>query len=313
MVYPRKSAQSLDPGLAGGLEGTRSPRAEVSPLRQQLSPRPLVAGQGRSAMVASRAVPLVVLVLTALLSLTGCGGGTDGPSWVVTRDGDVLEIAYGTGADLPQYAALHLSSGYLRLVPTRVSGWGTSVIVMPSFWSGGAYHQGGALTATTAAQGSDLVIVFLGAAAGLQTQGQVRLSPPGGGQIRAVVSAATSGLVTLDSGHPGEAFKPVMLSSMHTSATSWDASAAFVGSDSYPLPAAGWIVEPPVTAEAFGLEGGSSAWKTNAPTIEVTLDTSQPVTGWVADSDDPNGDNIGLWAASDTILPSWSYSVVARD
>jgi len=257
---------------------------------------------------------LLPLALGTLVVLTtgGCGGG-EAASWIVRENAGVLQISYGSGVDYPQYAALHLASGYLRLVPTRTAGWGTSVVLLPSLWTGGAYHQGAAITSTPVVEGDDLLIPFTGTIAGLTTTGQVRLSPPAEGKLRAQVTVSVAGSATLDNNRPGEAFKPVMLSSMHLSATQWDAQSAFLGTQTYPLPAAGWIVTPPASAQVFGLRGGTSTWKTEAPTLTVTLDQARPITGWVTASADPNDDNVGLWASADTVLGSWEYELVAEE
>ncbi|MHB9023149.1 MAG: hypothetical protein ACYC7E_03105 [Armatimonadota bacterium] len=254
---------------------------------------------------------LAVLAMLAM-GIIGCGGGDgQGLHWLVTQDGDILEIAYGSGTNYPQYAALHLDSSYFRLNTGPGSGWGTSVVVMPSFWTGGVYYQGTPITAQYATDGTNLIISIDGTLAGLHSEGDIRLSPPAGNAIAAQVSMTTSGVVTLDN-RPGEAFKPVMLSSMHISASQWDAQSAFIGAQSYAIPASGWLVDPPVAGTTFGLEGGTSTWKTNAPTVEITFPTSRTITGWVTSSADPNDDNIGFWAASDQVLTSWQYDIVAR-
>lgn len=260
----------------------------------------------------SRSFPLcvMVLVLVALLMASGCGGGV-GNAWLAVVNGNTVQISYGSGTDFPQYAALHLDSSYLRLIPTRNSGWGTSVILLPALWTGGSYYQGAPVTVTAAPAGDDLIINFNGTIAGLQVQGQVQLSPPDATGLRAVVAVVTTGGPALDN-RPGEAFKPVMLSSMHISPTQWDTQSGFVGVQNVPLPANGWILNPPVDGTVFGLTGGTSAWKANAPTVEITLDQPRPITGWVTASADPNDDNIGFWAASDTVPANWSYTVVAR-
>lgn len=260
----------------------------------------------------SRSFPLcvMVLVLVAMLLASGCGGG-GGNVWLAVVNGNTVQISYGNGTDFPQYAALHLDSSYLRLIPTRNSGWGTSVILMPALWSGGTYYQGAPVTVAAAPAGDDLLVNFAGTIAGLQVQGQVRLSPPDANGLQAVVAVVTTGGPALDN-RPGEAFKPVMLSSMHISPTQWDTQSGFVDAQNIPLPANGWILNPPVDGTVFGLTGGTSAWKANAPTVEITLDQSRAITGWVTASADPNDDNIAFWAASDTVLANWSYTVVAR-
>ncbi len=50
----------------------------------------------------------------------------------------------------------------------------------------------------------------------------------------------------------------------------------------------------------------------NAPSIEVTLDEPMQITGWVTPSNDPNDDNVGFWAASNQIIQSWQYTVIAK-
>jgi hypothetical protein len=128
--------------------------------------------------------------------------------------------------------------------------------------------------------------------------------------LSATISINVDGNLELDN-RPGEAFKPVMLSSMHISANMWDTKLAYVDSQSFEVPEEGWIIQPPTEGRVFGLQGGTSDWKTNAPTIEVTLDEPMQITGWVTPSSDPNDDNVGFWAASDQIIQSWRYKVIA--
>jgi hypothetical protein len=51
-------------------------------------------------------------------------------------------------------------------------------------------------------------------------------------------------------------------------------------------------VQPTATSGRFGLNGGTSSWKTNAPSIDVVLNEALQVAGWVTQSSDPNDDNI---------------------
>jgi len=129
--------------------------------------------------------------------------------------------------------------------------------------------------------------------------------------MQAQVAMNVTGGAQLDN-RPGEALGPVMLSSMHISDDMWDAESAYVETQDLAIPGNGWIVQPPVSGRTFGLEGGTSLWKANAPTIEVILEQSTPVTGWVASSADPNDDNVGFWAASDTVLTNWQYTIIAK-
>lgn len=223
----------------------------------------------------------------------------------------VLKIGYGMGKHYPQYAALHLNSSYLRLNYGLSSGWGTSVVLLPSFWQHGLHHFAGPIKCTYKADGYDLIISISGKLSGLQAIGEIRLSPPNTNAIHAHVSMTITGNVTLDD-RPAEAFKHIMLSSMHISEQQWDAQYAVIEEQTLDIPKSGWLATPPTSARTFGLTGGTSAWKSNAPTIEITFAEPHTITGWVTASADPNDDNIGLWATSDKPITSWDYDIVAR-
>jgi hypothetical protein len=228
----------------------------------------------------------------------------------VRRRGRELRVHYGRDDRHPQYAALHLDSSYLRLNHGPGAGWGTSLVLLPSFWSRGRLRQGAPVAATWRAEGPDLLVTVDGAIGGLVASIDVRLLAPGDGHLRARVAARVLGTVRVDE-RPGEAFKVVTLSSMRVSATSWDATAVHIGGRSLRIPQQGWIGHPAATARTLGLRGGTSAWKVGAPTIGVSLDRPLACAGWVTPSADPNDDNVGLWAGSDAMLPDWSYTVTA--
>jgi hypothetical protein len=229
-------------------------------------------------------------------------------------------VGYGSGMSYPQYGSLDLSSSYFRLVYSTDAHWGTSMVLLPAFWSStttcppGGYCQGAPIQATWSLSGASLVLSLTGAIGGLAVYLTVRLDPPENNQIVAHVTASvTSGSVALDvSHHPWDAFKPVVFSSMHVSSTQWDVQAAYAGGQSYSLPSCCWIISPPVTSSTFGLVGGTSNWKINAPTVNVALASALPVTGWVTSDTNPNDDNVGFWAASTTVLSSWSYQIAAK-
>src|SRR5687767_7479286 len=82
--------------------------------------------------------------------------------WSVTHSKRQLRIFYRSGTRVPQYGALHLDSGYLRLNYGPASGWGTSIVLPPAFWSRGRYHQGAPVSATWQVAGVDLVLVVAG-------------------------------------------------------------------------------------------------------------------------------------------------------
>ncbi len=238
-------------------------------------------------------------------------------TWSVSRNGAVLQIGYGSGVDFPQYAALHLSSGYFRMVYSTTSGWGTSVILLPALWSKASCHtdsgycQGAPVTASWRTSGANLVLSIHGTIATLKVAATVTLAPPANSALVAQVSTKVTGTVKLDN-RPGEAFKPVMLSSMHDSSTVWDSRAAFIGTHVYRFPSSGWIIHPPVTTRDFGLQGGTSSFKKNAPTVEVILSQSRLVTGRLTQMSNPNNDNVGFWCATNKVLSSWSFSVTAE-
>lgn len=255
---------------------------------------------------------LVVLPENASLDARASPRQLSNSSWVVTQSGSILQIAYGSSTDFPQYGALHLASSYFRLNDGLTSGWGTSVILFPAFWSGGVYYQGAPVTDYSwQVVNQNLVLSIAGTIGGLHVSSQVRLSPPAENSIIARVTTTVAGRVPLDN-RPGEAFKPVVLSSMHISSSRWDTRLAFVGCRSFDLPVSGWIIPSPFgTNNIFGLLGGSSEWKPNAPTTWIVLDRRMQVTGWVTPGIDPNDDNVGLWVAVDDILPSWSFTMIA--
>lgn len=266
-----------------------------------------------------------VFVLLALVLVTSGApaskalptlGSAAAKTWSVTRHGSVLRIGYGSGVSFPQYAALHLDSSYFRMIYGTTAGWGTSVILLPALWSKTScptdYCQGAPVTATWRKSGASLALSIRGTIATLKVAVTVTLTPPANSALVAQVSAKVTGAVKLDSNRRWEAFKPVMLSSMHDSSTVWDSSDAFTGTHVYRFPSNGWIIRPPVTTRDFGLQGGTSAWKTKAPTIEVILNQGRLVTGWLARMTNPNHDNVGFWCATSKVLASWSYTVTAE-
>ena len=159
---------------------------------------------------------------------------------------------------------------------------------------------------------NDLIITLQGYIGSLSFAGTIKIMSPGSDSVFAFVYMQTSGTVTLDD-RDGEAFKPVMLSSMHISSELWDTQYAYTDSQSYSLPAEGWI-HSAESGRFFGLKGGTSSWKVNAPTIEIYLRNSPllDITGWVTSSSDTNDDNVGYWAAADFVLPYWVYGICAK-
>ena len=223
----------------------------------------------------------------------------------------ILRISYGKGENFPQYAALHLNSSYFRLNYGPESAWGTSVILLPAFWKNGVYYQGGKISGAWEPSGDGFKLSISGKIGGLKVNGHIQIIPPGKNWVKVKVSMDVSGKTPIDR-RPGEAFKLVMLSSMHISADNWDAQSVFVGSKTYSIPKTRWIFKKPRQGSVFGLTGGASAWKANAPTIQIELDQNRTITGWATPSKDPNDDNIGFWAAADEIVRSWEYTITVK-
>jgi hypothetical protein len=242
---------------------------------------------------------------------TAATARTPANSWSVAQRGRIIEVGYGSESDFPQYAALHTGSSFLRLNYGPRSAWGTSIILLPSFWLGGSYCQGAQITVAWRNETADLVMSFKGSISGLQTQGQIRLTPPGPNLISGSVMVKVDGDVNLDC-RPGEAFKPVVLSSMHISVDHWDAKSAHVDAQSFQIPDRGWIMRPSAFGRRLALNGGSSVWKINAPTLEIVMNEAREITGWKSDSFDPNDDNLSLWAATDQVLRFWEYTFTAK-
>jgi hypothetical protein len=240
------------------------------------------------------------------------------PAWRVEPVGEELRVAYGPlgrPGHVPQVAVLHRRDGFFRLAPAGAA-WGTSAVLPPARWTGGRYVQGAPVAATSRLAGDALVLALTGDAAGLPFVVTLRLAPPAAGRLTATVRVRLRGpgaAAPLDA-RPGEAAKLAVLSSMRVSRARWDARAALVGPRRLPLPPArpgGWLVAPPAPATAFGLLGGSSAWKRAAPTLVVRLDRPLAVTGWLTPRRDPDGDNLSLWAAAAAFPPTWTYELIA--
>jgi hypothetical protein len=235
----------------------------------------------------------------------------NGTNWSINLEEDILEIAYRTGDRYPQYAALHLNDSYFRMVYGSQSNWGTSVIIMPSFWENGVLYQGAPVSYSYHEEGPDLIISLTGRISSLSVKADLQIFPPSENSISVQVSVSVDGNVNLDY-RPDETFKLVTLSSMHISPGIWDSCYAFVNSSFITIPSEGWIIQPAITARVFGLEGGSSSWKTNAPTVEVHLSNDVKITGWVTPTTDPNNDNVGYWGATDNVVRSWEYELISR-
>jgi hypothetical protein len=228
------------------------------------------------------------------------------------QDKTLIEFGYARGGQSPQYGVIDTKSSYLRLVYGTKCGWGTSIDTMPVFWHhGGKLTQGYSVTCKTSLADPNLVLHLVGSAEGLTTRETITVYPPSNNVIRATVSASTTGGVASLDKRAGEAFKVVFLSSMHESPENWDASWAYAGGKKVSFPHEGWLIgpKPAVVSTNFGVLGGDSKWKPGAPAVDVRLSRPFQIAGWVSGSSNPNDDNVGLWAASDQVVKSWSYTI----
>jgi len=234
-----------------------------------------------------------------------------GFSWRFAREARIVEVGFGSGHHFPQYAAVHLDGGFLRLNSGPGSDWGSSVLLLPSFWEAGHYHQGGLISVDCRASRSGLTLSYSGRVSALRAYGEVRLREPSAEGISAEVCARTDGHVRLDQ-RPGEAFKPVFVASMHIANAWWDVESVLVDARRFAIPESGWIVEPATWGHRILLNGGSSSWKRRAPSLEIALGRSMEIAGWKSPSADPSDDNVGIWAATPEVMRVWHYEITVR-
>jgi len=239
------------------------------------------------------------------------GGLCSGFRWVAGTSANSITLYFGNGTTFPEYVAIDTCSSYTRFVYGPLGGWGSSVILAPVFWTADGLQQVSYIDTQININCDQILILLTGTLAGLSFSGTLNIDPPANNKLTAHVSMTTSGTVTLATDRPWEAFKPVTISTMYESSTVWDADYATIGSDTYPLPTSGWVVAGPVATTHLGVMGGSSSWKTNAPTVVIDLaGVSSPlVTGWMTQSADPNDDNGSLWAATTEVQSSWNYDI----
>jgi hypothetical protein len=257
---------------------------------------------------------------------------------------DILEVYYGEeDNDKSQYAALDLSSGYFRMVYGDNCAWSSSVVVSPSFWEtdgigGLVLNQGNLnelITWTMEDSQEDLVLNIQGSISTLFFEGTIRIEPPSlednislqsidefvSNSISAVINMNTSGAVNLAE-REAEAFKPVMISSMHIDEDNFDSCGVFVGESNYSYPEefnVNVFSDVKKSGSAFGVYGGLSDWQVaesfgkTSPSVSIALNQSLDIRGWKSSSTDDNpcdSDNVGLWAASDEVLSNWEYTMI---
>ncbi|MBU0650960.1 hypothetical protein KKC59_03515, partial [bacterium] len=218
----------------------------------------------------------------------------------------LLEIEYNK---TNQCAAIHKNSSYMRLTYSHESAWGTSFILFPSFWKKTGYYQGTPISVKISRFDTDtenLFLEFCGENQGIKIQGHLTIFPPANDQIQANVSIYSLSPINAEEidfeGHPNEAFKPLFLSSMRISDNYWDTNNIILQNKTIPIPSQGFIITSPENVSTFGLQGGLSDWQkenSNYPAVSITVDmySKYDITGYVTQSNDPNDDNVGVWAA----------------
>jgi hypothetical protein len=250
-------------------------------------------------------------VLIASVAVLATCSGASASTWYTSTSGTIYQISYGTPSSNPEYAVIDLTSGYMRFNTGPTSGWGTSVIVVPSYWSGGNLYQGYPVAVTSKISGTKLLLTLTATSNKYHISETNSIAPPTATYISAVVTATLTGSMPLEN-NPGQAFKPVMLSSMHDSSTVWDSVSAFAGKTTYKYPTGGWIVSnaPVVSSNAFGCTGGTSTWKKNSPTVTIVYGSTIQIAGWLTSDSNPNDDNVGLWCATAAAPSTWTYDII---
>jgi hypothetical protein len=233
--------------------------------------------------------------------------------WRVNLNHDnIVEIFYGNGADSAQYAALDLDSSYFRMNYGANSALGTSVILLPSVWEDEVYSQGSPLLLKTwETLGTELILSVSGTISDQAVQGKVRLSPPDQNTLSATVTMEIVNEVGLNN-RQRKAFKQVMLSSMRIPEDIRDAQSTYIDSQSFYIPSSEEVIVQPTVGKVFGVKGGTSNWKANAPTIEVRLNQPMQIAGRVTSSNDSNDDKVEFWATTEEIIPAWQYMIIAK-
>lgn len=251
-----------------------------------------------------------IAVAIVIVLLISCGQPPPPTSLWSVKDGAVIEIGYFINGRYPQIFALHKNDGAMRLTYLPDGSWGTSVYPL-GYWHDGYvkgitinkfdYHE----------QGSNLVLELTASTQDIDTINYIIvLYPPRDNSTRARVEMAVSNTIELDN-RPiqGEAFQLAVLASMNIGNNLWDAKQAYAGVTVVDTPDSEFIFDNVIRTTEFGLIGGTSDWKENAPTIKIISDRDVYIQGWVTPSADPDDDNIGMWGGLDEMVLSWSYEV----
>jgi len=232
-------------------------------------------------------------------------------NWKLFKKAGALDIAHEAGTKYRRHATLDLRESHFRMKPEFDSGRAASALLLPSFWEDDSLRRGAPITAIAKHEGADLLITIGGNISRLQARGQIRLASPQSDSLLATVTMHVTGNLQLDR-RPNEAFKPLVLSAAQISSERRRASAAHVGSRRFPLPASGWIIQTPEIGSIFGLLEGTLTSSALAYTLEARMTGPRPITGWVAPVQNSQSVDVELWAASDSVINAWQYTLVAK-
>jgi len=262
-----------------------------------------------------------------------------------------LQIFYIQGTDTTQYATLYIfsitpmeserdtSGGYFRMETGKDCAWGISIIVLPCFWgyksksnTVDSLYQGARLISCSGSTSDDTLLISYTAEYypfkkdGTKrdtlyiNNGLIKLFPPKNNTLSALVSYRVSGNFDLfDKGYH-QNFQIVKLSSMRLfHHTEFDTDTAYVDNKPYPIPDSLWIIEPSEVKKGYiwGLNGAPHKWSEYdkyTPAIRITLGSTNSsfIQGWVTKSSNHDDDNVGYWAAEDSIVRNVKYQVIAK-
>lgn len=250
----------------------------------------------------------VAIVIVLLIS---CAPPPPPTSLWSVKDGAVIEIGYYIDGGYPQIFALHKNDGAMRLTYLPDGSWGTAVYPL-GYWHDDYYVKGITIdNFDYHEQSSNLVLELTASTQDIDTIDYIiTLYPPQDNSTRANVEMTISNTIELDN-RPvqGETFQLAVLASMNIGNNLWDAKQAYAGVTVVDTPDSEFIFDNVIRTRKFGLIGGTSDWKENAPTIKIISDRDVYIQGWVTPSTDTDDDNIGMWGGQDEMVLSWSYAV----
>ncbi len=178
----------------------------------------------------------------------------------------------------------------------------------------------------------------------LAVEGTITIHPPGkdcsGGRKNNCIRADVFMKVINPDARLGQvnahAFKPVFLSSMHMDENNWDSTKVTIGENQWPFNVAAAqadaqlkeietrggkiaserksvpIFDAPNPTNKMVLNGGTSKWKANAPSVSIDFTEVIPPVQFFSRADmtptrDANDDNMGVGFGTNQILRQWKY------